>query len=91
MANHLSKKLLLPELLDGILHELDMQDPQKMTAELALKKVRQSFRVPASWKSLLDSWQGTEESDWQTDNIGNIVYQIFCFMEKTTRYYGPVG
>ena len=26
-AGHLGKKLLLPGLLDGILYELDMQDP----------------------------------------------------------------
>ena len=34
-ARHLGKKLLFPGLLDGMLCELDMQDPQKMTAEVA--------------------------------------------------------
>ena len=33
-ASHLSKKLLLPGLLDVMLYELDMQSPQ-MTMELA--------------------------------------------------------
>ena len=28
-VSHLSKKLLLPGLLDDMLYELDMQDPQK--------------------------------------------------------------
>ena len=28
-ASHLGKKLLLPRLLNGMLYELDMQDPQK--------------------------------------------------------------
>ena len=29
LVSHLGKKLFLPELLDGMLCELDMQDPQK--------------------------------------------------------------
>ena len=29
LVSHLGKKLLLPRLLDVILYELDMQDPQK--------------------------------------------------------------
>ena len=28
-TSHLGKKMLLPGLLDGMLYELDMQDPQK--------------------------------------------------------------
>ena len=28
-VGHLGKKLLLPRLLDGMLYEMDMQDPQK--------------------------------------------------------------
>ena len=28
-VSHLGKKLLLPELLDAMLYELDMQDPQR--------------------------------------------------------------
>ena len=28
-VSHLGKKLFLPGLLDGMLYELDMQDPQK--------------------------------------------------------------
>ena len=35
-ASHLGKKLLLPGLLDNMLYELDMQNPQKkMTAEFS--------------------------------------------------------
>ena len=34
-ANHLGKKLLLPELLDSMVYEMDMQDLQKSTAELS--------------------------------------------------------
>ena len=34
-ASHLGKKMLLPGLLDVMLYKLDMQDPQKMTAEVA--------------------------------------------------------
>ena len=29
LASHLGKKLLLPGLLNGVLYELNMQDPQK--------------------------------------------------------------
>ena len=37
LVSHLVKKLLLPGLLDIMLYELDMQDPQekKKTAEVA--------------------------------------------------------
>ncbi|CAO2637977.1 hypothetical protein LEMLEM_LOCUS24248 [Lemmus lemmus] len=34
LVSHLGKKLLLPGLLDVMLYELDMEDPQKMTAEV---------------------------------------------------------
>ena len=40
------------------------------------------FLVATSYKSLPDILQGTEESDWQTDNIGRTVFEIFCFMES---------
>ena len=56
-----------------------------MTAEKLPKEVRQSFGVPASWKSLPDILQGTEESDWKTANIN--AFGISCFMEKSARYY----
>ena len=64
-VSHLGKKLLLPELLDAMLYELNSQDPQRNDCWTCLK-VRLSFRVPASWKSLLDILQDTEESDWHT-------------------------
>ena len=86
-----SKKLFLPELLDdGMLYKLDMQDPQKNDCWSCLKKVRQSCSVPASWNSLSDILQDSEESDWQTSNIGGNVFEISCFMEKSSGYYEPV-
>ena len=54
-------------------------------------KVRQSFRIPASWKSLPDILQDTEESCWWTANIGRTVFGISCFIEKSVGYYGPVS
>ena len=50
-----------------------------------------SFGVLASWKSLPDILQNSEESDWQTVNIGGTVFEISCFMEKSAGYYGPIG
>ena len=90
LASHLGKKLLLSGLLDVILYELDMQDPQRNDWWTCLK-VRRSFRVSASWKSLLDILQDTEKSEWQTANIGRTVFEISCFMEKFSGYYEPVG
>ena len=72
--SQLEKKLLLPGLLNGMLYELDMQDPQKNDCWTCLK-VRQSFGVP-SWKSLQDILQDTEESDWQTANIGRLLLKF---------------
>ena len=88
MASHLGKKLLLPGLLDGLLYKLDMQDLQKNDCWSCLKKVRQFFRVPVSQKSLPDILQDIEKSDWQTANIGETVFEISCFMEKSDGYYG---
>ena len=85
-VSHLGKKLLLL----GLLNVLDMQDPQKNDCWTCLK-VRQSFRVPASWKKLPDILQDTEESDWQTANIDRTVFEIYCFMEKSTGYYEPIA
>ena len=84
-GSHLGKKLLLSGLY-GMLYELYMQDPRKNDRWSCLKKVRQSFRVPASWKSLLDILQDMEESNWQTANIGGTVFEISCFMERSVRY-----
>ena len=86
LDSHLGKKLLLPGLLD----ELDLQDPQRNDGWTCLK-VRRSFGVPASWKNLPDIMHDTEESDWQTANIGRTVFEIFCFMEKSAGYYEPIG
>ena len=86
LASHLGKKLLLPRLLD----ELEKQDPQRNYCWICLK-VRLPFRVPASWKSLPDTLQDTEECDWQTAHIGRPVFEMFCFMEKSSGYYGPIG
>ena len=85
-----ASKLLLPGLLDGMLYELDIHDHQQKDCWICLQ-VRQSFRVAASLKYLPDILQDTEESDWQTANIGKTAFQISCFMEKSARYYGPVG
>ena len=82
-ARHLGKKLFLPELFD----ELDIPDPHKNDG-WNFPKVRKSFAVPASWKNLLDFLQNTEESYWQTTNIGRPVFEISCFMEKFVEYYG---
>ena len=43
-VSHLGKKLLLPGLLDGMLGESDMQDPQRNDCWTCLK-VRPSFGV----------------------------------------------
>ena len=68
-----------------------MRDSQKNDCWSYLKKVRQSHRVPASWKSLSDILQDEEKSDWQTANIGGTVFEISCFMEKSDRYYESIG
>ena len=60
--------------LPGLLDDLDMQNLQRNDC-LTCLKVRQSFRVPASWKSLLDILQDTEESNGQTANIGRTVFE----------------
>ena len=82
-VSHLGKKLLLSGLLDDMLYELDMEGPQRNDCWTCLK-VKPSFRVPALSKSLPDILQATVESDWQTANIGGIVFEISCFMEKST-------
>ena len=89
-ASYLGNKLFLPELVEGMLYELDMQDPQKNGCQTCLK-VRWSSGVPDSLKRLLDLLQDTEESDLQTANISGIVFDISCFMKKSAKYYGSVG
>ena len=90
-ASYLDKKLLLPGLLDGTLYELDIQDPEKNDCWSYLKRVKQSFGVPVSWKSLPDILQDTKWSDRQTAYIGGNVFEISWFIEKSSGYYGPVG
>ena len=90
-ASHLGKKLLLPGLLDAVLYKLDLQDPQNNDCWSCLKKLRQSFKVLVSWKSLPDILQDTEECDWQTAYIDVTVFEISHLTEKSARYYGPVG
>ena len=85
--SQLIKKLLLLQLLDIILCKLDKQ---KNYCWAYLKKVRKPLRFPASWMSLSDTLQDTKECDWQTANIGETVFQISCFMQKSVGYYGPV-
>ena len=63
-VNHLGNKILLPVLFDIMLCEIYKQEPQKNYWPSFLKKVRESFELPASWKSLQDILQDTEESDW---------------------------
>ena len=70
--------------------EMDMQNLQWNDCWTCLK-VRRSFGVTASWKNLPDILQDTEENYWQTVNIGRTVFEISCFMEKSSGYYGPVG
>ena len=84
--NHLGKKLFLAGLLDGMLYELEMQDQQKNDCWTFLK-MKQSFRIPASWKIPPSILQNTEENDWQTANR----FQIPFFMENSTGYYGPTS
>ena len=86
-VSHLDKKLLLPWLLDGMLCELNVHDAQKSDYWTFLK-VRW---VPSSLNSLPDILKDMEESYWQTANKGKTVFQISCIMEKSVRYYGPVG
>ena len=74
-----------------MVYKVDMQDPQKNDYWIFQKKARHFFRVPASWKDMANILQDTGESDWQTANIGELVIQISCFMEKSARCYGPVG
>ena len=77
--SHLGKKLLLPRLL----HRLHRENPQREDCWTWLK-MRWSFGVPDSWKSLWDILQDTEESDWT-------VFKISCFMEMSAGHYGPLG
>ena len=85
---YFSKKLFLHGLLDVMLY---IQDPQRNDCWSCIKKMRQSFWVPARLKSLPDILQETEESNWQTANIGGTIFEISCYMKKSARYYGPVG
>ena len=78
-ARHLGKKLLLP----GLMHRLNTKILQREDCWTCLK-VRWSFRVPNSWKSLRDILQDTAHSDWT-------VFEISCFIEKSSGYYGPEG
>ena len=80
-ASHLGKKLFLPNLLDVMLYKLDIQKSQKWL--MNLPEVEIILWVPASWKSLPDIFQDTEEADWQTANICGTVFEISCFMEKS--------
>ena len=89
LVSHLGKKLFIPKLLDTMLYELDVQDPQRNDYWTCLK-VRWSFGVPASWKSLLDILQVTEKYDWQTANIDVTVFEISFLVEKSAGHYGPV-
>ena len=92
IASHLEKKLFLPRLHEVMLYEEDKQDPQKQQLNLPKSEiVLQGYWVTASWKSLPDILQNTEESDWKTANIGKTVFEISYFVEKSARYYGPVG
>ena len=77
--SHLGKKLLLP----GLMHKLDTENPQRKDYWTCLK-VRWSFGVPDSWKSLWDILQDTADSDWTA-------FKIFCFMKMSAGNYGPEG
>ena len=79
LVSHLGKKLLLP----GLLHKLDTENPQREDCWTCLK-VRWSFGVPDSWKSLRDILQDTADTDWTA-------FEISCFMEMSAGYYGPEG
>ena len=79
-TSHLGKKLLLSRLLDGMLYELDRQDPQKWLLNLSKEGKTILWGFLLHEKCLPDILQGIEESDWQPANIGEIVFQIPCFM-----------
>ena len=59
-SSHLGKNLLLPELLGGLLYELDMQDPQKSDC-WTFQNMRWLFMISASQRKLPDILQDTEE------------------------------
>ena len=61
-ASHSGKRLLLPGLLDDMLYESDIQDPQKSDCH-TFQKTGWSFRVPASQKKLPVILQDTEVSN----------------------------
>ena len=92
-ASHLDKKLLLPGLLDGWYVEWTgcVEPTEKWMLNFPKDEtVLQGFFFTDETK-LPDILQDTEESDWQTVNIGKTVFQISCFMKKSARYYGPVS
>ena len=76
LVSHLGKKLLLP----GLLYKLDTENPQREDCWTCLK-VRWSFGVPDSWKSLRDILQDTADSDWTA-------FEISCFMEMSLDIMG---
>ena len=90
-ASHLGKKLLLQGLLNVMVYELDIQDLQKNDCWTCQKKVKQSFRVPASWKRLPVILWVTEGSGWQTNSIDEAVFKINALVEKFARYSWRVG
>ena len=59
-ASHFGKKLHLTGLLDDMLFEWDMQNPQKSDC-WTFEKMGWSFSVPTSQKKLPDIVQDTEE------------------------------
>ena len=77
--SHLGKKLLLP----GLLYKLDTENPQREDCWTCLK-VRWSFEVLDSWKSLWDILQDIADNDWTA-------FEISCFMEMSAGYDGPKG
>ena len=85
---HLDKKLLLPELLDGMLHKLIMENPQKNDAKVVYRR----------WDSLPGFlfYERIYQTFFRTlkKETGKLAIQVkmfwnFCFKKKSIRYSGP--
>ena len=55
------------------------------------KEGKKDLRGSCFMKEFAKHLHDAEESDRQIANIGRTVFEISCLMEKSARYYGPVG
>ena len=75
LVSHLGKKLLLP----GLLYKQDTENPQREDCWTCLK-VRWSFGIPDSWKSLGDILQDTADSDWTAFEWNFLLHGNVCWI-----------